>query len=201
MPFAPHVFRHTPTLRGLITPPDNSEMRFGQERFDELEVQAFRDYLVGIKGNQPKLQAELINFFEQARQADFDGVDVTRCTTEEQGHGRLERREVTVTQALDWLPQREVWNIGSIIEVRSERLIKGKVEAAVRHYASSRTASANDFARFVRGHWTIENNLHWDMDVIFQEDRGADDGMNRVCFFFASAGALPDLRNCTPFLL
>jgi len=128
------------------------------------------DYIVGLKGNQPKLEAEVVNFFEQARAVDYDGVDVTITVSEESGHGRFERRTTTATRELDWLPQADKWRMQTLVEVCSEREINGTIEKGTRYYASSRAADAETFARWIRGHWSIENNLHYVLDVIFQED-------------------------------
>jgi len=133
------------------------------------------DYIVGIKGNQPKLEAEIVNFFEQARLNDYEEIDVTSCISKEKGHGRFEQRIVTATQKLDWLPQVEAWGIQTLVEVRSERRIAGSIEKATRYYASSRAANADEFAQWIRGHWSIENNLHYVLDVVFREDASLSD--------------------------
>ncbi len=133
------------------------------------------DYIVGIKGNQNTLEAEVSNFFEQAKTVDYEEVEgITRSETHEKGHGRIEHRSVCVTNELDWLPQREKWHLQSLIEVRSKRVIGDKVERAVRYYGSSRKADAEQFAKWVRGHWGIES-LHHVMDVVFKEDASLSD--------------------------
>ena len=63
-----------------------------------------------------------------------------------------------------------VWNIQTLVEVRSERHINGSIEHSIRYYASSRRADANSFAQWIRDHWSIENSLHYVVDVIFEED-------------------------------
>ena len=136
------------------------------------------DYIVGIKGNQPNLKAEVVNYFEQARADGYKGVDVSINTTEEKGHGRFERRVVIATQELDWLPQADTWGIHTLVEVCSERHVKGSVEKAIRYYASSREAEAGKFAQWIRDHWSIENNLHHVLDVIFREDASLTDSGN-----------------------
>lgn len=133
------------------------------------------DYIVGLKDNQPLLKDELVNFFEQARVVDYEGINVTTHSSEGKGHGRGERRVVTVTQDLDWLPQAASWNLRSIVEVRSERVVKKTIENSVRYYVSSRAAPAEDFARWIRSHWSIENNLHYVLDVVFCEDASLAD--------------------------
>jgi predicted transposase YbfD/YdcC len=139
-------------------------------------VNSGADYIVGIKGNQPNLEAEVHNFFEQANAINYEGVEgFTQVETHEKGHGRTERRCVSVVNELDWLPQREEWHLQSLIEVRSERVIGDKVELATRYYGSSRKADAKKFVVWVREHWGIENGLHYVMDVVFKEDASLSD--------------------------
>jgi len=134
------------------------------------------DYIVGIKGNQGYLENGVRNFFERIKDAQYDNVDeITREEIQEAGHGRIERRSICVATSLEWLPQREKWNLQSLIEVRSERTIKGKTEQAIRYYGSSRKATAKQFSKWIREHWGIENSLHYVMDVVFQEDASLAD--------------------------
>lgn len=130
------------------------------------------DYLIGLKGNQGHFHAEAQNFFDQARAVDYEEVAVDRyCPSPEKGHGRIEQRSICVCTELDWLPQAVTWpNLNAIIEVASEREIQGKKSTEIRYYFSSRQATAKEFAGWVRGHWSIENPLHWVLDVIFKED-------------------------------
>jgi predicted transposase YbfD/YdcC len=132
------------------------------------------DYLIGLKGNQGNFHAEAQNFFDQARNVEYEGVDVERYTpSPEKGHGRIEQRLICVCTALDWLPQAKTWpGLKAIVEVMSEREVKGKNTSEIRYYFSSRNASAKEFAGWIRGHWSIENPLHWVLDVIFREDAG-----------------------------
>jgi predicted transposase YbfD/YdcC len=130
------------------------------------------DYLIGLKGNQGNFHAEAKNFFDQARDAGYEDVDVERyLPSPEKGHSRIEQRSICVCSALDWLPQAQTWpGLKSIIEVLSEREVTGKKTSEIRYYFSSRRATAKEFAEWIRGHWSIENQLHWVLDVIFKED-------------------------------
>lgn len=130
------------------------------------------DYLIGLKGNQGNFHAEAQNYFSQARDIEYDGVDVERYVPPpEKGHGRIEQRSICVCTSLDWLPQAQIWpGLQTIIEVISERTLKDKTTSETRYYFSSRKASAKEFAGWIRGHWSIENPLHWVLDVVFRED-------------------------------
>jgi predicted transposase YbfD/YdcC len=130
------------------------------------------DYLIGLKGNQRNFHAEARNFFNQAREVEYKGVKVERYVSPpEKSHGRIEQRSICVCTSLDWLPQAQTWpGLQTVIEVLSERTIKGKQTSETRYYFSSRKASAKEFEEWIRDHWLIENPLHWVLDVIFEED-------------------------------
>lgn len=128
------------------------------------------DYLVGIKGNQGNLEAEVHNFFSQAREINYQSEEFKCHSTLDKGHGRIESRHICVVQDLDWLPQKEEWNLKSLIEVHSERIVGGKTENSTRYYGCSRCASPQQFADWIREHWLIENPLHYVLDVVFKED-------------------------------
>lgn len=144
-------------------------------RDTQMVLNSGADYIVGIKGNQPKLYGEVTNFFEQAYDIAYEGVDVDRFESCEKGHGRIEERKICVVNDLDWLPQKDEWNLESLIEVRSERVIKGKSEKSIRYYGASCKGSSEQFANRIREHWSIENNLHWVADVVFGEDKSLSD--------------------------
>jgi predicted transposase YbfD/YdcC len=134
------------------------------------------DYIVGIKGNQGNLEAEICNFFEQAKAVNYEGIEgMTRTETYEKSHGRIESRFICVVNELDWLPQREEWGLQSLIEVRSERVLGKNTQQAIRYYGSCRKADAKKFANWIRDHWGIENCVHYVMDVVFDEDASQSD--------------------------
>ncbi len=132
-------------------------------------LQEGADYIVGIKGNQGTLEAEVCNYFTQAQLIEYDDPTLKCHTTIDKGHGRIETRHVCVTQDLEWLEQKEEWNFKSLIEVRSERIVGDRVEKGILYYGSSREGTAQQFAEWIRGHWGIES-LHYVADVVFEED-------------------------------
>ena len=89
------------------------------------------------------------------------------------GHGRVETRTCKIVKDLKFVDEAIHWKgIKTIVKIESERYIKsnGKTERETRYYISSKDASALQFNNYVRGHWAIENNLHWMLDVVFGED-------------------------------
>ena len=129
------------------------------------------NYMIALKRNQGTLHAEANNFFMQAREVGHEDADCKTSSSCEKGHGRIEEREVVVTNELDWLGCRINWkDLKSLIEVTSRRTIKGKTTEERRFYISSLELSPEQAGEIVRSHWTIENRLHWNMDVNFCED-------------------------------
>ena len=120
------------------------------------------------------LEAECINFFEQAHCAGYEDVPVTRAQSVEKGHGRIEERTVCVANDLSWLPQQQEWGFQSLVEIRSKRVSRKKVESSIRYYGSSRKAGATEFIHWIREHWGIES-MHYVMDVVFGEDASLGD--------------------------
>jgi len=88
----------------------------------------------------------------------------------EKCHGRIETRKILVASA-DWLEEKAAWkDICKIIRYECTREINGVKTVSVRHYISSFDTTAEQFGEIIRGHWSIENQLHWMLDVSFRED-------------------------------
>jgi len=125
------------------------------------------DYLLGVKDNQATLHQDLLGSFRFFKPDDTDtDVDI--------GHGRVETRKCTVIKNLGHVTGQKQWTKPtSLIRIESERFTKasGKTETETRYYISSKNESAAYFQKNVRGHWGIENKLHWMLDVVFHEDQ------------------------------
>jgi len=135
-------------------------------------VEAKADYVLAAKDNQPTLAQGIDAFFVDHAQDDFARVEARRHVTEEKGHGRQERREHVVCRVPEHLPDRARWpKLAAIGMVFSCVLRDGKEQMECRHYILSKYLSAKKFAQAVRNHWSIENRLHWQLDVTFQEDQ------------------------------
>lgn len=130
------------------------------------------DYVLAVKGNQPTLHAGVEQFFLDHLEDDFARVPVSRYETEEHGHGRDDTRTYYVCSAPDDLPDRERWpHLKAIGLAINDTVRGGKQTSEVRFYILSQKLSAKKFAEAVRGHWSIENRLHWQLDVTFGEDQ------------------------------
>lgn len=130
-------------------------------------------YVLATKRNQPTLHDGIVNFFDDHLEDDFARVKKTsRHETHERGHGRRETRYYYVCPVPDDLPDAARWpGLAAIGVAISIVLRDGKESCQVRYYILSRWMSARRFAAAVRGHWSIENRLHWQLDVSFQEDQ------------------------------
>jgi predicted transposase YbfD/YdcC len=130
------------------------------------------DYLLAVKGNQPSLQADIEAAFEAVGKGQIDvDVDVDK------GHGRIETRTVSVLRQVDWLDgdrrfpgEVRFADARAIVRVEARTELKDRSRSDVRYYITSSGRSAAELAQNVRGHWAIENTLHWTLDVTFQED-------------------------------
>lgn len=135
-------------------------------------VEAKADYVLAAKDNQPTLAHGIDAFFVDHAEDDFARVEARRHVTEEKGHGRQERREHVVCRVPEDLPDRARWpKLAAIGMVFTCVLRNGKEHMECRHYILSKYLSAKRFAHAVRNHWSIENRLHWQLDVTFQEDQ------------------------------
>lgn len=151
-----------------------------QTEIVESIVKAGGDYLICAKGNQPTLEEEVKETFREADDPRRRAVDeaprpeVALHEETEKGHGRIEQRTVRVTSCLDWVQSSDRWvGLGYVVEVRRERTViaTGKTSFETSHYIGSGTPpSAQRAASLIRQHWSIENGLHWVLDVAFRED-------------------------------
>jgi len=135
------------------------------------------DYCLAAKENQPTTYQEIADHFSKRVAANFineDGskADVRRTFTDEKGHGRVEHRAYYICRVPETMTTASRWKgllaIGMSINI-TER--DGEEQHSVRYYILSKFLSAKKFAEAVRGHWGIENSLHWQLDVTFGEDQ------------------------------
>jgi predicted transposase YbfD/YdcC len=131
------------------------------------------DYLLAVKANQPSLRRDIEAFFNDAPQAGLD-----RAGDTDKGHGRIEQRSITVAREVEWLSgdrrfpgELRLPDVAAIIKVESKAELKDRCRFETRYYITSAKLSAQAAAAAVRGHWSIENQLHWVLDVVFKDDQ------------------------------
>jgi predicted transposase YbfD/YdcC len=130
------------------------------------------NYCLAVKDNQPTLHQGIIDFFEKHLEDDFAGIRMRYHVTDEKGHGREETRYYMICPVPEDLPDRERWaGLKAIGVAISNTLRDGKNVGENRYYILSKFIAASRFADAVRSHWSIENRLHWQLDVTFQEDQ------------------------------
>lgn len=130
------------------------------------------DYVLAVKGNQPTLHNGIISHF--AEHLNDPGVFKGRnfYQTSEQAHGRETEREYFVCPVPDDLPDAFRWPKLKAIGMTVNRTLRdGKETIEGRYYIVSKKLTAKQFAKTVRRHWSIENSLHWQLDVTFGEDQ------------------------------
>ena len=142
-----------------------------QKKIADKIVEQGADYLLALKENHPTLYQVVVSYFGPANEQTVKGEVIDFAETEDRNHGRIEFRRCWVTADLTWLVQRDHWNdLNSIVMIEAERHVKGKVSIEHRYYLSSATLDASSFLDATRAHWSIENSLHWILDVAFRED-------------------------------
>lgn len=136
--------------------------------------QADADYILALKHNHPTLADTAQQWFESHRDLGSTDSMQTIQTTTEAGHHRIETRTVWKFHAEEVLSpaQLKAWvGLKTLVVVESIRRLWNKETCDLRFYISSLTVECKTFARYIRSHWGIENQLHWCLDVTFAEDK------------------------------
>jgi len=146
---------------------------YGGAGDDTITGDAGADYLLAVKANQPTIRSEIETYFADAPTDKLD-----HFTDLGKAHGRIEQRTVTVSRETDWLNgsrhfpgELRLPAAASIVRVMAHAELKDRCRIETRYYISSAKLSAQHAAEAVRGHWRIENTLHWTLDVTFKDDQ------------------------------
>jgi predicted transposase YbfD/YdcC len=135
-------------------------------------IAAQADYVLALKGNQGGLYEDVQLYMDTLFNGGLKEINRECKETLEKGHGRIERRQYLVTDSIDWIEEKSKWEgLRSIGMVVSERTINGITSIEKRYYLNSLEAQVEIFSHAVRQHWGVENQLHWVLDVTFNEDR------------------------------
>jgi predicted transposase YbfD/YdcC len=128
------------------------------------------DYVMAVKQNQPALYERVCEAVDEGLEGDAADIDQPRA--EETGHGRRDVRTYAVFAAPEAIDPEGEWPgwcaVGVTFSDRTDSRDRTSLEG--RYYILSRRLTAREFAEAVRGHWNIENNMHWQLDVSFGED-------------------------------
>ena len=151
------------TIKGCIVTIDAMGC---QKKIAEDIIGKEADYILMVKDNQKNLRIQIEDIFETQESHTTD-------TNTDFGHGRIETRTCDVIDDLNLLEKRKDWkNIKSIVRITSKRIIKKTQKESVeeKYYITSLEANATKINKAIRSHWSVENNLHWNLDVVFKED-------------------------------
>jgi predicted transposase YbfD/YdcC len=154
-----------------------------QKKIAQEIIEADADFVLALKGNQETVHQEVKTFLDQAveekaaprlpkARLSKAAAALASLETVEKDHGRLETRRYYQSAELDWFADQGKWEgLKSVGMVEAIREINGTRSVERRYYLSSLPLNVELFARAVRGHWSVENKLHWVLDVCFREDQ------------------------------
>lgn len=131
------------------------------------------DYVLALKANHPTLHQEVEQWFENAQARDFEGIEYSYDVRVESGHHRREKRQVWAVSLaqIGHLYKQTQWSgLQTIVMVVRTRHLWNKTTQEVMFYLSSLPPDAQRLGKAIRQHWSIENQLHWILDVTFGED-------------------------------
>lgn len=137
-----------------------------QTEIAEKIINTGSDYILAVKENQKFLYQDIEEAFSNDK-------CINEYMSSEVGHGRIEKRITSVITDIDWICKQENWkSLNSLIRVIAIRNNKktGEQQQSTRYYISSKKGTAEWFSHAIRSHWSIENQLHWVLDVAFNED-------------------------------
>jgi predicted transposase YbfD/YdcC len=143
-----------------------------QTEIAEKIVERGGDYVLTVKENQPHLLEDIRQSFVDASEKDFKDLEHDTFETREKGRGREEYRSYHILPSTKSLRNAADWkNLTTIGMCYSERIVNGVKTDELRYFIGSRKTGAQVYGQALREHWGIENNLHWQLDVTFDEDR------------------------------
>jgi predicted transposase YbfD/YdcC len=135
-------------------------------------VEQEADYVLTLKANHGLLYEEVQRFFAWAQAHQFADVPHEYYHTLDGKHGRVEERRYWLVSGLSGFKETQDWlGLQSLGMVERERTVAGKTTVEVHYYLTSLAGSGQQFGEAVRTHWSVENGLHWVLDVAFQEDQ------------------------------
>ena len=143
----------------------------GHKSVAEQVIDRQGDYVLAVKANQPKLLHHLRQVFDRQEPPLHQDLSVDTFETYDENHGRIETRRYWTTDQVDDFADGTAWKgLGLFGMVEAQRQVGDQVSVERRYYISSLDNDAQRFGEAVRRHWSIENSLHWVLDVVFRED-------------------------------
>jgi len=142
-----------------------------QVKIAKLIVALGGSYFLPIKKNQPQLYEDVSLYMDDVAQGTMPGAKYTYYETIEKGHGRIEKRQCWTITNLNWLYRIKRWKDAKSISLVVSTVKRGKSEPVItkRYFIGERAFHAKTALAVARKHWSIENNLHWPLNVDFRE--------------------------------
>jgi predicted transposase YbfD/YdcC len=142
-----------------------------QKKIAAAIVDAGADYALALKDNHPALREEVEAIFATTETCNRNKPRFNVHEVESKGHGRHEIRRVRVSPQVDKLTEAGAWkSLRSLVMVERQRTVGDKTSTETAYYLSSLVVDASTMERRIRAHWSIENSLHWTLDMVFHED-------------------------------
>lgn len=142
-----------------------------QKKIAAAIVERGADYALALKDNHPTLRQEVEAAFAYPAASGAKAAEIDTCRVENKGHGRHEMRRVTVMKNVGCITEADDWKgLRSIVMVERERTVGDRTSRETAYYLSSLALSAAVMEKRIRAHWSVENSLHWSLDVVFRED-------------------------------
>ena len=143
-----------------------------QRKISEAIIKNKAAYVFSVKMNHPTFHEEIREYFQWAVDDQIESKILSHFETIEKSHGRISRWRVTVSNEVSWFESKNQWACLRSFVMVERKIIRGdKQSFEKQYYISSLDASAEKFHRLIRNHWSVENQLHWVLDVAFHEDR------------------------------
>ena len=153
------------------------------------------NYVIALKENQPTMYNEFLMYAQDCIADPLLSSKYSTLTTLEKGHGRIEKREYFLFSDITWFTDRKDWaGLAGFAMVRSTRQIGKKEPSSETRFYITSLSKMESVAEAIRGHWGIENSLHWVLDTAYNEDGAA----TKKC---TTAANLAHLRRLTANLL
>ena len=136
-------------------------------------IESKGEYVLALKGNQHLFHEEVKEYFDERMQEELKGKENCYRKTVEKEHGGTAIREYFITKDIEWYSERSEWEKLKSIGMVKKKMCRpdGSCEEEKRYYICSIEENAEEFERAARGHWGVENSLHWQMDFTFQDDK------------------------------
>lgn len=142
-----------------------------QKKIAEKIIERKADYVLSVKDSQPSLAEAVERFFRIREKDRWRSYSHRFCEDVDAGHGRIETRRLWVSDDVKFLNPVNEWpGARSVAKIESRRLVAGEETVEIRHFISSLSADAIKIAEAVRAHWSVENRLHWVLDVQLGDD-------------------------------